>query len=343
MINGRPSANNERFHDPIRIDLREFIQWITLTFEPLLRREGGAGRYANKPEDSFPELYGMADMACILHTIDGLHLSGQEREEWAELFQTFQTEQNGFFREKNPTHGLIHNTAHALASMNLLSIEPRRKVRLNDEQREIAGYLEQLDWEKGVYEGSHVGAGIGAICALVPELRNPEWFDAYFQNCEKLLDPRNGMLGRNKPQSGDADQIGGTFHYAFVFAHFKRPLPYPEQRLDAILGLQQEDGFWSPTNRLWLTFDALHLLTRTAAQCPHRLEEIRSVVRRVAKLLYNEFLSPVGRDWILRTALPAHSLLAAVSAAAEAQLFLGCEEVQSERPLCLILDRRPFI
>jgi hypothetical protein len=36
-------------------------------------------------------------------------------------------------------------------------------------------------------------------------------------------------------------------------------------------------------------------------------------------------------------------LTAAISIAAEAQQFLGAQEVVTERPLRLVLDRRPFI
>jgi hypothetical protein len=328
---------------PIRVDLREFVQWITDSFEPSVRLAGGAGRYARKPGESSPELYGVSDMACVLYTIDRLYPTEKERAEWAEVFQSFQTGPNGMLLEKSPTHSPLHNTAFALAAMELLNLRPQHPVTLLPEHRDPRAFLEGIDWEKGVYPGSHRGAGIGAVCALVPELRDPRWFESYFAACEALIDPRNGMMGRNKPAQGDFDQIGGTFHYAFLFSHFNRLMPYPEQRIDAILRLQQPDGYWSADNRLWLTFDAMYLLTRTARYCTHRFPEVIGLVRRVTELLARDVFSPEGRAKAFSGKLPVHALTAAVSAAAEAQIFLGHREVISERPLRLILDRRPFI
>lgn len=329
--------------DPVRVDLREFVRWIENEFEPSVRLPGGAGRYARKPGESEPELYGVADMACVLYTIDRLYPSDKERVGWAETLQAFQTYASGLFVENSPTHSPLHNTAYALGAMDLLGLRPARPVTLAPEHRQIRSFLETIDWEKGVYPGSHRGAGIGSICALVPELRDPSWFSEYFSACEDLFDPRNGLMGRNKPAGGDFDQIGGTFHYAFLFSHFNRLMPHPEQRIDAILRLQQPDGYWSPDNHLWLTFDAMYLLTRTSRQTTHRRAEVFALVRRVMQLLQRDVFSPEGRARSIAGKLPVHSLTAAVSAAAEGQIFLGHREVITDRPLRLILDRRPFI
>lgn len=341
---GAPEKNDGALAgEPARIDLREFVAWVVETFEPSVRLPGGAGRYARKAGETEPELYGVSDMACVLYSIDRLRPSEKERAEWAEAFQSFQTGPSGLLVEKSPTHTPLHNTAFALAAMELLSLRPAHPVTLAAEYRDIRAFLATLDWEKRVYPDSHRGAGIGSLCALVPELRDPAWFDAYFDECEARFDPRNGMMGRNKPAGGDFDQIGGTFHYAFVFSHFNRQLPYPERRIDAILGLQQPDGYWSPDNHLWLTLDAIYLLTRTSRYCTHRHAEIVALVRRMMKVLERDVFSPAGRAKTFAGKLPVHSLTAAISMAAEAQIFLGHREIITERPLRLVLDRRPFI
>lgn len=329
--------------EPISVDLREFIRWVVDTFEPSVRLPGGAGRYARTPGETVPELYGVADMACVLYTIDHLHPTETERAEWAREFQAFQTEPLGWLVERSPTHSPLHNTAFALAAMELLNLRPARPVALKEEHRDIDAFLETIDWVGGVYPGSHPGAGIGSLCALVPELRDPAWFEAYFRQCDSLFDPRNGLMGRNKPAAGDLDQIGGTFHYAFLFSHFNRLMPHPEQRIDAILGMQQPEGYWSPVNRLWLTFDAMYLLTRTSRHCAYRFPEVVASVRRVMRFLADDVFSVEGRAKVLGEKLPAHTLTAAVSAAAEAQIVLGHREVITERPLRLVIDRRPFI
>ncbi len=193
-------------------DLREFIHWITAEFEPSVRLPGGAGRYARAPGETAPELYGVADMACILHTLGELRPSEQERTEWAAAFQLFQNPDTGWLIEKSPTHAPLHNTAFALAAMELLDLAPQHPVRMGPEYADGRGFLNTLNWRTAVYSESHKGAGIGSIYVLVPSLGTAGWFAEYFAACDSLFDPHNGLMGVDKPPGGDADQIGGTFH-----------------------------------------------------------------------------------------------------------------------------------
>ncbi len=120
-------------------------------------------------------------------------------------------------------------------------------------------------------------------------------------------------------------------------------MPYPEQRIDTVLRLQQTDGYWMADNHLWMTLDAIYLMTRTLRYCPHRFDDVRGAVRRIMGILMHDLYSPAGRKTALSPNLPVHSVTAAISIAAEAQQFLGAGEVITERPLKLVLDRRPFI
>ena len=324
-------------------DLRDFVRWILAELEPSIRLPGGAGHYARSPGQTTAELYGVADMACILYTLGELHPNEKERDEWLAAFQEFQNPDTGWLKEKDPTHDPLHNTAFALAAMQLLDLTPRYPVRMDAKYAHVRGFLETLDWRKNVYGDSHKGAGIGSIYALVPELGTPEWFTEYFAFCDSVIDPNNGLLGREKPRGGDADQIGGSFHYHFLYTHFNRPMPYPEQRIDAVLGLQQPDGYWHPTNHLWMTLDPIYLMTRSLRQSPHRFVDVQASVRRIMRVLQREVYSAKGRRKTISGKMAVHTLTAALSIAAEAQQFLGSHEVITEKPLKLVLDRRPFI
>lgn len=324
-------------------DLREFVQWIHTTFEPSVRLPGGAGRYARAPGETGTELYGVADMACILYTLGALHPTESERHEWAAAFQDFQNPATGWLVEKSPTHSPLHNTAFALAAMQLLDLTPKFPVKLGAEYADVRSFLGSLDWKSGVYPESHKGAGLGSIHALVAELNTPAWFAEYFAVCDSLFDPNNGLMGKEKPPGGDFDQVGGTFHYGFLYENFNRHMPYPERRIDAVLGTRLADGYWSPDNRLWLTLDAVYLLTRTLRYCEHRRDEVVACVRSVMANAMRDIFSPEGRRTAFSARLTVHSVTAAISLAAEAQKFLGAREVVTERPLRLVLDRRPFI
>lgn len=324
-------------------DLREFVNWIETELEPAVRLPGPAGNYAREFGGQIAELYGVSDMACILSTIGKLNPSEKERAEWASVFETFQDPATGFLIEKQPSHSPLHNTAFALAAMQLLELRPKLPITLGPEYHDIRTFLGTLDWKTKVYPESHKGAGIGSIFTLVPSLHSEKWFADYFSTCDSLFDPKNGLMGKEKPAAGDFDQIGGTFHYAFLYHAFNRQMPFPQQRIDAILGLQQPDGYWEAKNHLWLTLDAIYLLTRTLRQLSHRREEIVTAVRKSMDALMRDVFSPAGRKQAFTGRLAVHSVTAAISTAAEVQNFLGADQVETPWPLRLVLDRRPFI
>ena len=328
---------------PSVFDLRDFVRWIVNEFEPSVRLPGGAGQYARSPGQMTTELYGVSDMACILYTLESLHPSEKERAEWAAAFQAFQNRDTGWLIEKSPTHTPLHNTAFALAAMQLLNLVPQHPLKMGPEYSDPKAFLNTLNWRTAVYADSHKGAGIAAIFTLVPTLGTPKWFDEYFAACDSLFDPNNGLMGQDKPHDGDAEQIGGTFHYSFLYQHFNRHMPYPVQRIDTVIRLQQADGYWMKKNHLWMTLDAIYLMTRTLRYNPHRFDDVCAVVRRVMDVLMRDVFSVDGRKNTFTGNLAVHSLTAAISIVAEAQQFLGAQEVVTERPLRLVLDRRPFI
>jgi hypothetical protein len=327
-------------------DLRPFIRWIVDEFEPSVRLGGPAGSYARQVGQKEPELYGVADMACILYTLGRLRPGGEQRRQWADSFAQFQDPRTGYIVERSPTHDKLHNTAFALAAMDLLDIPPRHALafaRQYADPEALRVFLRSLNWTDRVYPESHKGAGLASIFALSPGLCAADWFSTYFLLCDSLFDPANGMMGRDKPPGGDSDQIGGTFHYHFIYEHFHRRMPYPQARIDAILALQQPDGYWHPANHLWLTLDAIYMLTRTLRYAHHRPADVERVVRRVLDVLMADVLSGDGPHRHFGGKMGVHSLTAVVSLLAEAQQFLGAHEVVSDWPLRLVLDRRPFI
>jgi hypothetical protein len=325
-------------------DLREFMSWLVNDFEPSVRLPGPAGRYSRAPGQADYELYGTCDMACVMYTLGRLNPTEQQRSEWVAAIQSFQREDTGYLVEKAaPTHGPMHNTAFALAALQLFDATAKSPLKFAEEMRDPRAYLRTLNWETRVYPDSHFGAGIGAIHALSPALNSSKWFADYFAACDELFDPNNGMMGLKKPAGGDFDQIGGTFHYSFIYTLFNRRMPFPEKRIDSILSLQRPDGYWDSSNRTWLTLDAIYLLTRTLRYCPHRADEIHASVRRAMDSMMVDMYSAEGRKNSFSARVPVHSATCAVSIAAEVQQFLGADKVITEWPLRLVLDRRPFI
>ena len=73
-------------------------------------------------------------------------------------------------------HDPLHNTAFALAAMQLMDLTPAHPVTMTGEFADVRAFLASLNWTTRVYADSHKGAGIGSIHALVPALNRPEWF-----------------------------------------------------------------------------------------------------------------------------------------------------------------------
>ena len=189
---------------------------------------------------------------------------------------------------------------------------------------------------------SHKGAGLASIFAQVPETVPYEWFDEYFELMDGYFDANNGMIGFNKPKNGDLDQVGGTFHYLFVYEYFRRPSPYPEQRIDAILSLQHSNGSWERENNFWwLTMDAVYMLCRAVYRTGHRRDDVRAALQKTMECCWLRMNDAELRKKDFEGVV--HTLVGAITCFAEVQMFLGRQEVYSDDPLFNILDKRPFI
>ncbi len=328
-------------------DVRPLVSWIVSEYEPAVRVGGGPGAYAAEPGGSQVDLYGSADLACILYQLGRLARTTEVRDAWAAVLTGFQDPLTGHFVERGTaSHVDLHVSAFAIGALELLERDPAAPLRFADAYRRTAAvraFLDELDWRSWVYLESHRGAALGSIFHNVAALRVPSWFEAYFVALYERLDPENGLFGVGKPPSGDLDGIGGTFHYAFVYDAWNRRLDHPAARIDAVLGLQGREGLWDEQNPWWLTLDAVYLLARAVEQCGHRRDEVDAAIGRALDRVVGQLADPDQRDEAFGSAMGTHALCAVVTLLAEAQRHLGIGEVATSQPLRPVLTRRPFI
>ena len=338
-----------------RWDIRPFETWIVDSFLPSLWVGPGPANYARRPSDPATALYGAADVACILYTLDRLGDSATMASAWLDVLSEFQAPRSGFFVDASGMLSTAHNTGFATAAMNLFEpdlhdgVMPRAPIRFGQliaDPVDAERYAATLDWRNNCYEAGENLIGHASTFFNVADIVPPAWFDwlvAYIEDTK--LDPANGMVGVDKPPGGDADQIGGTLHFDFFWAALGRRLPFAQARASALLGLQLQSGLWDPDNPWWLTFDAVYMLARTLPELAgEQAEEVRdAIARAVAPLAARAADADQRSSDFVQPWIGAHMLTGALSLFACAQQVLGSESIVTTRPLQLVLDRRPYI
>lgn len=312
---------------------------------------GGAGAYARWlwQDESGSRLlgineYGCADAANLLYTIGRFPGVG-DRPAWVRVLQARQDAASGLFREA--THDPLHTTAHCVAALELFDAAPVYPLRALAPLATgvgIRGLLDGLDWTWNPWGESHKGAGAYAALRLAgaPE---PDWEDAYFGWLWEAADPATGFWRCGCIDAGGAPMLfhhlAGSFHYLFNHEYARRPLRYPAAMVDTCLRIDAE-GLFPPLGCTvgFAEIDWVYCLHRALRQSGHRFVDARSALTRVARR-YVDYLHSL--DALTDDGLnDLHQLFGALCALAELQQALP-GMLRTERPLRLVLDRRPFV
>jgi hypothetical protein len=332
-------------------DLQPFLDTVeSLVAAHALGPPGAYARWtrpnASGPRDLDLNPYGCADAVNLLYSLGKLPSAPEERSAWIDTLQGLQDPRDGFFREA--THHPIHTTAHCVAALELLDAVPRHPLRALAPLREpeaMEAFLDALDWPGNPWLESHRGAGLYAALLLVGDL-DASWEDRYFTWLAGEVDPPTGLLRRGCVSPKPEDEpllfphLAGTFHYLFNFEHARRELPHPQALVDTCLGIFEKELF--PFSRFvgFAEIDWVYCLTRSLRRCDHRAAEAHRALAAFAER-HVDFLASLdpatdeGLDDL-------HALFGTLCALAELQAALR-DRLRSDRPLRLVLDRRPFI
>lgn len=333
-------------------DLRGFLGAV----ESILASHalGGAGRYRRWNPDTHgvdreasQNAYGCADAANILYTLNRFPETARECADWISALQEMQDPETGLFRES--THHPIHTTAHCIAALELFDARPRHPLAALAEYRDpeaMEAFLENLDWRNSPWTESHRGAGLFAALVLAGEVARP-WQDRYFTWLFDNVDPATGLL--RKGNIGPVESRGvrslfphlaGTFHYLFNQEYALRPLRFPHALVATCLELFHGGGFPLGRDVGFAEIDWVYCLSRGVRMGGHRVRECEDALAALADR-YIPFLQGLdpARDEGLND---LHRLFGALCCLAELQTVLP-GYLRTERPLMLVLDRRPFI
>lgn len=313
----------------------------------------GIGQYARwiwqnkeKSRSLLPSEYGCADAANILYTIGEFPKDAEERSAWVQTLQNFQNPKTGLFQE--PTHHFIHTTAHCAAALELFDADckyPMHDLMQYTDIQALYGLLDGLDWKHDPWSQSHRGAGIYAALVLTNAV-DGKWQDSYFAWLRREADPETGLWRLGCVKEGSVPvwhHMAGSFHYLFNHEYAKQPLPFPEKMIDTMLWLLYKDETFREVAAQRISFidvDWIYCLSRAMRQTGYRHDDGKQALETYADRLIDflETIDPQTHDGFN----DLHGLFGTVCALAELQQALP-GKIKTERPLKLVLDRRPFI
>ena len=314
-----------------------------------LSRDGEYCRYLWQDEKNERKMglneYGCADAINLLYTLNDFQMSLESRKNHVEVLQSLQDPRTGLFTES--THHFIHTTAHCTAALELLDAKPLYAFHDLAPYKTSEGLVKLLDglsWKDNPWGASHRGAGIYAAMKLNEEV-DLEWEKTYFDWLWENADEEFGFWKKGTIGKGTAPlyhYIGSGFHFMFNYEYAKMPIRYPEKIIALCLDLyyKKEIGHDFGYDIGFITIDWVYAITRSLRQSGYRREDCIAAIREFA----DEYL-----DWLYSIDYKSHDkfndlhmLIGTACALAEMQSALP-GELQTKKPLRLVLDRRPFI
>ncbi|MFX3639953.1 MAG: hypothetical protein ACE3L7_15060 [Candidatus Pristimantibacillus sp.] len=331
------------------VNISSFIRKIKLSLEA--HQTGKVGSYRRRLSDPMAiDLYGTADAAIILYTLGELSEVGQEHQDWVDTLQGFQEETSGMF--PGAGHHAIHGTAFVVSTLELLDAKPLypiTELQLLKQRDELISFMETLNWQDQPWSESQKGAGIYASLVLSDSV-NAEWEEWYFNWLWEQADPETG-LWRKDAIMGEAaivkgaplfHHLAGSFHYLFNMDYRKKRIRYPEKLVDTCLGLYGEGQLPLSTESFsFYELDWLYSFLSVMNQTEYREKECKAMVKDISEQ-FLQFVARMAAGPDEEVYEDLHTLCGTVCALAIVQSVIP-EQIESDRQLKKVLDRRPFI
>ena len=341
------------------LDIRGIIADVRKTVDSHELKKGQYARWIRQNEKNDRNLgiseYGCADAANILYTINDFYCDDETRKARIDGLKSLQDSKTGLFSE--PTHHPFHTTAHCVAALQLFDekpIYPLKSLHPYLEKENLYSLLDGLDWQCDPWPESHKGAGVYA--ALVNAGEETEKFcEYYFDWFRENADSVTGFWKKgysDKAPYSEKRNVGNHssvypymaagFHYLFNHEYAKMPLVYPDKVIDSCIKMYEDGAL--PLSFLkgfdFIEIDWLYCIHRASRQTTHKNEKVKALIydfaqRMTGFLTDTDFESDDGANDL-------HMLFGTVCALAEMQQALP-GIVKTEKPLRLVLDRRPFI
>jgi len=327
-------------------DITSFVEMAYKTIQKHKLAEGGFSRWLWQDEKGTRELgvneYGCADAVNCLYTLGLLPCNNLEREELIKSIQKLQNSDTGFFEEA--THDRFHTTAHCIAALELLDAKPLYPVfgmhDLLDKDR-LYEYLEKRDWVNEPVIASHQAAALYAAVVISGEA-DCLWEKWYFEWFWNNTDERTGFWKKGSilNNSDLYRHMVAAFHYMFNHEYRHVPMKHPDKMIDSGLYLLENHPERFGRQIAFEEMDWTYIMNRATRQTDYRYQDAKKAIIKFA-----DYYMP----WLLSVDYESndefndlHKLFGTLCFLAELQSAIP-GLIYSQKPLRLVLDRRPFI
>lgn len=268
--------------------------------------------YSNKNKDHNPEykysnsshkptLYASC-YACMIRSLYGDldKLSQDEKNEWIQYFDSFQSSEDGLFYDPLLVNKIYHTedwwgarhlALHMIIAYSALGGKPKYDfifLKPFYDPDYVVKWLESCDWKERIaYTGNEVmnigcllqysrdffqntGAGTGAKTMI-------EWL-------EKTINPETGMWGNLPPDNpyNISQIVQGAYHFYPLFFYDQKEIPFKERAIDLCLKTQNTlGGFGAQLNSSACEdIDSINPLIRFSGETDYRKEDIDLALKR---------------------------------------------------------------
>ena len=264
----------------------------------------GAHRYRYSPSVTKPTLYASV-YACLILSLFGEvdKLSADERKNWAGYFDSFQSSEDGLFRDEAVVNafyedsdwwGARHIVIHIMAAYAALGYVPKYPFEYLHQYKngdKIHQWLDQQDWKGEMSYINDIDNKIMNIaCALQYErdFRNDSIAGEAVAIIQKyLIEKRNkefGLWGR--VNTSDPVSLSRTVQFAYhlysIFFYDDWNIEHAERIIDLTLNTQNNLGGYGVkyNSSACEDIDSLYLLCRLSKKSIYRMEDVKLSIKK---------------------------------------------------------------
>ncbi len=262
--------------DSIRDDL---TTWAESLYLPAT----GAFRNGDAPAPSLPSTL---FITYILYSINALDAVALDRAKWIAWIQSQQSEQDGSFAfPPSDKRGIAF--WNAVRALNMLDAQV---LKFPDNQRGATTIAGLHQWFKTWKASGDTHHEVLALAPMLVSHPDPAWVQAFFDELAAQQHPTQGTWPAENPTN-----ISRTFAYSLIYTGMDKLPPQAEKIVDAMLNLQEENGFWHGSPN-FSTMDAVYLLSRLPKAIGWREADANAALHRTADALIPYYTAHAERD-----------------------------------------------